>query len=43
MKISKNEFEKQKICERCGDKYCCHGLCREMNDFLIKKRKEKKK
>ena len=30
------------ICDNCGDKHCCHGLCKEINDYLVEKRKEKK-
>lgn len=34
--------EKKKICANCGDKYCCRGLCKEMNDYLMKTREYKK-
>lgn len=30
------------ICSNCADKYCCRGICKEMNDYLVKKNKEKK-
>ena len=30
------------ICDNCGDKHCCRGLCKELNDYLIKQKKEKK-
>lgn len=23
------------VCENCVDKYCCRGLCKEMNEYLI--------
>lgn len=38
----KNDTHKEKICENCSEKYCCRGLCREMNDYLINKKKERK-
>lgn len=25
------------ICSKCGDKHCCRGVCKEMNDYLVKK------
>ena len=25
------------VCYNCGDKHCCHGLCRELNDYLVAK------
>lgn len=33
------------ICGRCGDSYCCRGICKEMNDYLVKQknRQEKRK
>ena len=42
MRILKNTT-KEKICENCGDKHCCRGLCREMNELLINKKKRGKK
>lgn len=30
------------VCARCGDRYCCHGMCKEMNEYLVKKRDQKK-
>lgn len=35
-------MRKKKICANCGDKYCCRGLCKEMNDYLIKGKQENK-
>ena len=26
------------VCRYCSEKHCCRGLCKEMNDYLIKKR-----
>lgn len=31
------------VCNNCTEKHCCRGLCKEMNEFLINKKKEKKK
>ena len=28
-----------KICYNCGEKHCCHGICKEMNDYLVEKNK----
>ena len=28
------------ICTNCGDKYCCRGICKEMNDYLVERRKQ---
>jgi hypothetical protein len=25
-----------RICKYCSEKHCCRGLCKEMNEFLIK-------
>lgn len=33
--------EKTEICILCTEKYCCRGICREMNNFLINKKREK--
>lgn len=35
--------EKKEICMNCGDRYCCRGLCREMNELLIQERKQNQK
>ena len=32
--------EIREICVNCGDKYCCRGLCREMNDYLVSRKEE---
>lgn len=29
-----------KVCDKCGDKHCCRGLCKEMNDYLVNKNKK---
>ena len=29
------------VCRYCSEKHCCRGLCREMNDYLLKERKKK--
>lgn len=29
----KNRYE---ICTNCCDRYCCRGLCKQLNDYLIK-------
>lgn len=31
------------VCKLCVDRYCCRGLCREMNDYLVKERENKRK
>lgn len=31
---------KKEMCKRCPERYCCRGICREMNDLIIQKRKE---
>lgn len=31
------------VCNRCVDKYCCRGVCKEMNDYLVKKNEQKGK
>ena len=31
------------LCERCGDRHCCKGLCKEMNAYLVKKKREKRR
>lgn len=31
------------VCYNCGDKHCCHGLCKELNDYLVSKRKKSSK
>lgn len=36
------EIPKALICINCGDKFCCRGLCKEMNNYLINKKKEGK-
>lgn len=28
------------ICNRCGDRHCCRGLCKEMNDYFVNKNKK---
>ena len=32
--------ETREICSNCGDKYCCRGLCRELNNHLINRKEE---
>lgn len=27
------------VCYNCGDKHCCRGLCKKINDYLINKNK----
>lgn len=29
------------ICNRCGDRHCCRGLCKEMNDYIVKKKNKR--
>ena len=31
------------VCERCVDRHCCKGLCKEMNAYLAKKKREKRR
>lgn len=31
------------ICNKCTEKHCCRGLCKEMNDYLVNKNKKDKK
>lgn len=28
------------VCNNCVDRHCCRGLCKEMNDYLVKKRED---
>lgn len=28
------------VCNHCSEKHCCRGLCKEMNEFLINKKKD---
>ena len=37
------EIGKSEICINCGDRNCCRGLCKEMNEYLIKQQKEENK
>lgn len=30
------------VCHKCGDRYCCRGTCRELNDYLVEKEKNRK-
>lgn len=31
------------VCNKCGDRYCCRGLRREMNDYLVRQKGKKTK
>lgn len=31
------------VCNRCGEKYCCRGICKEMNDYLVNQKKQREK
>lgn len=28
------------VCNRCGDRHCCRGICKEMNNYLANKNKK---
>lgn len=30
------------ICNHCSEKHCCRGLCKEMNDYLVERRKKER-
>lgn len=32
----------REVCQYCTERHCCRGICKEMNDFLINKKKEVK-
>ena len=34
---------RKNYCRLCTEKHCCRGICREVNNALIKERKEKRK
>jgi len=40
MVINKKEIEKAKniICLHCTEKYCCRGICKELNQHLVNKK-----
>lgn len=29
------------VCKYCSEKHCCRGLCKEMNEYLMNKRRDK--
>lgn len=31
------------VCSNCTEKHCCRGLCKEMNDYLVRKRNKSSK
>ena len=37
----KYKTEKE-VCQYCTECHCCRGICKEMNNFLINKKKEGK-
>ena len=39
----KSEIPKERVCRNCGDRFCCRGLCKEMNEFLINRKKRGEK
>lgn len=39
MANNKNLYVKE-ICQRCTDKHFCSGLCKEMNEYLVSKKKK---
>ena len=41
--MAREPIVKSEICANCGDKYCCRGLCAEMNAYLLMQRKNKRK
>ena len=34
----RTEKPKAEICLRCGERHMCKGICKEMNEYLVKKR-----
>lgn len=39
----KTKMSKTDMCENCGDRYWCSGMCREMYEILPDKRLRKRK
>ena len=35
--------KKETVCRYCTEKHCCRGLCKEMNDYLVKQNEMNKK
>lgn len=36
------EVQKSEICSNCGDRNCCRGLCKDLNDYLVKAKEQQK-
>lgn len=32
--------KKYEVCRYCSEKHCCRGLCKEMNEFLVKNKEK---
>lgn len=32
-----------KVCRYCSEKHCCRGLCKEMNEYLVKENENKRR
>lgn len=32
---------KDKVCRSCGERHCCKGVCKEINDYIVRERKHK--
>ena len=31
---------RSEICTNCTEKYCCRGLCKEMNEYLLAEKRK---
>ena len=41
MCLMKENIYVYQICNKCTEKHCCRGLCKEMNDYLVDEKKRK--
>ena len=37
----RTEQPKAEICLRCGERHMCKGMCKDMNEYLVKKIKKR--
>ena len=37
------EIGKSEICMNCGDRNCCRGLCKDLNDYFVKLNEKRRK
>lgn len=36
------EVQRSEICSNCGDRNCCRGLCKDLNDYLVKAKEKQR-